>query len=715
MKISNISIKNFRRLEDISIDFEADQTIFVGPNNSGKTSATNALRLFLDKPSFSIHDFSSSRIREFNELGEKVRLEEGDDFPKIELDLWFNINPDLEYHRVASLISTVSETFDTVGIRLSFEVADKQKLVSDYQSAFLPQENGQRLKPLSHYLSLSGNLSRHYELKYYSLENTTEGEKVDALDPKDGKNAIRSLIRIDFVDAQRNINDNETSTRSNRLSAAFAAYYKKNLEQAGFNEQANQVLETNNDNLTAHYEEHFEGLMTIIRSLGVPSVNDREMRVISDLSPEMALKGNTSLFYVDPDQNHELPEAYNGLGFKNLVYMAIQISHFHLQWLKTDGVRPLCQIICIEEPEVHLHAQVQQTFIANIWKILQKASNDCGEAEIMPQLCLTTHSSHVIDTVDFSKIRYFKRCLLTSDNPETVRTMNGSKVQNLKKFKPSKDSAAGVTEDETETLNFLKKYLKLTHCDLFFADAAVLIEGTVEKLLLPSMIEKSAITLQSKYITTLEVGGAYAHRFASLLEFLGLPYLVITDLDSVNQNGSLCMADDPEVIEITSSNACLEFYLNKSKIIDLTTLTAANKTVSDGCAYITFQKSVSVREINEALEPQVLNLLGRTFEESFIYQNIDIFREKKIPFGRAFQRNQNVKQERKKIFKRITSNNFKKTEFALDIATSEENWTTPEYISEGLKWLESKLTRLPTEQQNEEQGTEAEVIEEVVV
>ena len=180
-------------------------------------------------------------------------------------------------------------------------------------------------------------------------------------------------------------------------SAAFATFYKKNLQQPDVNEAANQVIDQNNDNLTEHYKEHFKELMDVIHNLGVPSVNDRQLKLISSLSPEVALQGNTSLLYVDPDLNHELPEAYNGLGFKNLVYMAIQVSHFHLQWINTEDKRPYCQIIFIEEPEAHLHSQVQQTFIANIWEIVRKAAEDAGESDKVPQLGITTHSSHILE------------------------------------------------------------------------------------------------------------------------------------------------------------------------------------------------------------------------------------------------------------------------------------------------------------------------------
>ena len=109
----------------------------------------------------------------------------------------------------------------------------------------------------------------------------------------------------------------------------------------------------------------------------------------------------------------------------------------------------------------------------------------------------------------------------------------------------------------SESLAFLKRYLRLTHCDLFFADAAILVEGAVEKLLMPSMIERAARRLRTTYLTILEVGGAYAHRFEGLLSFLHIPYLVITDLDSVAPTGypSACRAD---VVGARTSNASLK-------------------------------------------------------------------------------------------------------------------------------------------------------------
>lgn len=44
--------------------------------------------------------------------------------------------------------------------------------------------------------------------------------------------------------------------------------------------------------------------------------------------------------------------------------------------------------------------------------------------------------------------------------------------------------------DDTDSTirTFLERYLRLTYCDLYFADATVLVEGNVERLLLPQMM-----------------------------------------------------------------------------------------------------------------------------------------------------------------------------------------------------------------------------------
>ena len=150
------------------------------------------------------------------------------------------------------------------------------------------------------------------------------------LKPSDGKRILNSLVRADFVDAQRNMNDDEEASRSSKLSTAFASFYRNNLDQADISDAAIQIIDENNEKLTRHYDEHFGSLMGVLDGLGVPAAHERRLKIISSISADVALRGSTDLIYIDAETAHELPEAYNGLGFKNLVLMAIQIRDFQI-------------------------------------------------------------------------------------------------------------------------------------------------------------------------------------------------------------------------------------------------------------------------------------------------------------------------------------------------------------------------------------------------
>ena len=82
MILSDISIRNFRRLENVSIDIEDEETIFVGPNNSGKTSATAIFRCFLGGRDFKIHDFSVAPMADFEKF---VASGDAADLPEIQV------------------------------------------------------------------------------------------------------------------------------------------------------------------------------------------------------------------------------------------------------------------------------------------------------------------------------------------------------------------------------------------------------------------------------------------------------------------------------------------------------------------------------------------------------------------------------------------------------------------------------------------------------
>jgi putative ATP-dependent endonuclease of the OLD family len=700
MKVSLVTLKNFRRLEDVEFTLETDNTIFVGPNNSGKTSVTAAFRLFFKRSDFSISDFNVACTRAFDRFGADPDFPLAD-LPKIQLDIWLDIDPkQIEFGRAFALVPNLGVEHDTVGIRLSFEAPAPEAIKNEFKAAF-PDGKG---KTLTEYLALDRNLARHFAVQYYALERGEKGDIAAALiEPEEGRRVLHGLIRLDFIDAQRNMHD-EDSARHNRLSSAFAAYYRHNLEKPAENAEATRVIDENNASLTGHYEKHFAKLLKTVAVLGVPSAHDRRLRLVSSLSPQEALQGSTELYYEDAE-NHRLPEAYNGLGFKNLVYMAIQVSHYHAQWMTTEVNKPLCQLIFIEEPEVHLHAQVQQVFIANIYRIIEETAKDAGEKLVLPQLILSTHSSHVVDTVDFEKVRYFCRCPLKFEKGNAEAPLVASKVLNLANFQASADTAITLTPAEEKgldrdgkkallatkaeqsrisNLHFLRRYIKLTHCDLFFADAAVLVEGTAEKLLMGQMIAKSAPELEFRYITVLEVGGAYAHRFVTLMAFLGIPYVVITDIDTVDAADArkACRADTPEA---HTSNASLKHFFGVKERAQLVALDTASQIVEGGRGFVTFQRPVRLK-----LDGAEVTFHGRTLEEQFVYDNLALFRINKLLTGEDFAKSADAAAISEETYKTVQSKTFKKTEFALGVALS-EGWVTPTYIADGLKWLEQKL------------------------
>jgi len=681
MQLTRYYLKNFRRLEDVEVQLNDTETVFVGPNNSGKTSATVAFKLFVTQSkSFEIHDFPAALIPSIDDFPEKSKDDQDLELPKIELDLWFSIDPDIEYGRVATLLPSLSASYSEVGIRVSNSADNPEKLLQIYEETIKQDSKSLSTRTLSEYLSEERHLTAHFSKKYYMLEKLASGYiEEHSLDKDEGRSALALLLQVDFVDAQRNISDKEDG-KSNRLSSAFSDFYAFNLEQVENDSEATAVIATNNDNLTKHYEGQFSDLLSIISKLGFPSDNDRKLKILSDLHPENALKGNTALRYIDDETDHHLPEAYNGLGFKNLVYIAIQICHFQKKWLATKEKRSLSQIIFIEEPEVHLHAQVQQTFISRVREIVKAIAKNSGYPSLQPQLLITTHSSHILDTVDFTHVRYFRRIpsKYLQSSPLKDRKV-ASEVLDLATF--------NETENKAGNLKFLSKYLRLTHCDLFFSDAAILIEGTVERLLLPEIINRSCPKLETSYITLLEVGGAYAHRFLKLLEFIGMPALIITDLDSVDpdKNRSKCIASYEKAI---TSNAALIEAFKKKKVSELHAV--ESRMIKDLTipAYISFQNPIPVGQYGEGNE-----MSPRTFEEAFIYENLGAVLSGDIEAFVAVTNEMSFDEVNLAVYEAVKNKNYKKVEFALSQLESEHLWEPPSYIVEGLNWLETVVRK----------------------
>jgi predicted ATP-dependent endonuclease of OLD family len=113
MHIKFVEIANFRKLLSIRVDLSESTTLFVGANNSGKTSAILVLRKFLSprgRP-FEIHDFTLCHWPAINAIGqqwldarakEEILVFKGADWASLvpTLDLWLQVDAgELHYVR----------------------------------------------------------------------------------------------------------------------------------------------------------------------------------------------------------------------------------------------------------------------------------------------------------------------------------------------------------------------------------------------------------------------------------------------------------------------------------------------------------------------------------------------------------------------------------------------------------------------------------------
>ena len=643
MHIETLRIRNFRRLRDVRIDLASDISIFVGANNSGKTSASHAMQLFMSasRDRFSIHDFSAESWAAIDAFGEG---QQGAVLPAISLDIWFQVEgPDL--HRVVDLLPSLAWEGNFVGIRIEFAASDPALLLANFRDArgraqanIRPGVNGgadyhPSPRTLQGYLAHNqgDKLRRDYELRYYVLDRAqfdttfqpTAGYAPLLLTPekgRGGRDILSSLLRVDFLHAQRHLSDAAGGGRAEDLSRCLSRFYERNLEKRGEDHDAIRALADSEAMLNDHLSRVFEPTLSRLGALGYPGLSNPRLLIKSALNPAtiMSSHDGARVHYAlgEPQNGVELPtlpDRYNGLGFKNLIYMVVELLDLHSQWMDIEENRPPLHLVFIEEPEAHLHAQLQQVFIRKVLDILAIEGDD--HAHYASQLVVTTHSPHILYERGFRPIRYFRR--------SSTAAAQSSEVLNLSAF---------YAQTANPTRDFLERYLKLTHCDLFFADAAVLVEGNVERLLLPQMIATAASRLQSAYLSILEIGGAFGHRFRTLIEFLGITALIVTDIDSViapadQAAGDVPVDEDDDVAAgsacmvhiadaVTSNQTLIQWLPAHRTIADLLEATPERRTqvrFEDGQALIrvTYQNQVDV-EWRDA----TVRMAGRTLEGS---------------------------------------------------------------------------------------------------
>lgn len=658
MQLSKIKIKNYRLLIDAELEVDPRTTLIVGRNNTAKTSCFSCIGKVLDGETVSFDDYPLLRREDFytkialfmekkltyEDLCKQIKIISIEFLVDYSLD-----DPDDNLGALSPFIIDVDVDTTTALIRAEYRLKSDEKtlltlLESSYykDGAFSPSEDAHKV--------LADNFGKLFGLTVYAINPNNQDDK----QVKSHKE-LHDLFPFHAIPAERVLGEDDTHKSSlGSLISGFFDMSEGDLDPEVAEEikRLRTIVEKANKNVRKQSDEILSAVVNSSIGFGYPNIEELKLGVTTQLSIDDQIKNQTKLSYISGTADESLPSSHNGLGYKNLIKMEFLLAAFARD-VEKRGVACV-PLLFIEEPESHMHPQMQTAFATYLEKFLGKLSN------VQIQTFLTSHSAHIANTIEFAKVRYAQK------------SNAGVIYKNLNTF----------AQANPDNVNFIRKYLTLTKCDLFFADKAIFVEGASERLLLPDMIEKCEATgvfgsgkypLSAQYYTLIEIGGAYAHKFIPFIEFLGVPCLILTDLDSVadriSKGGKVVKKSVVVSQGETTSNETIKWWIRRNKglpendtsKIDLTVITSMSPDdKTRGKCHIEFQTAEN-------------GLCGHSLEEAV--RNVN---RKHYDLGDSTS-------EEDLEFKGKS-----KTDFSLDLICECADYCVPAYIKSGLTWLNNQ-------------------------
>ena len=196
-----------------------------------------------------------------------------------------------------------------------------------------------------------------------------------------------------------------------------------------------------------------------------------------------------------------LSESSQGLGYSNLIYIHLQLVKFKK---KIDPL--IVNFFVIEEPESHMHPQMQNVFAQYLFKYYKE--------ECQMQGMLTTHSHEVVRTASIPQLRVLRQL-----SPLQC------KLFDLHEF-------YDTLQTDKDLLEFYDWFYAVNFPDIVFADKIILYEGDTERMLIKKILQLAEFeALRNQYVSFVQVGGAYGYKYCPIISFLGIKSVIITDLD----------------------------------------------------------------------------------------------------------------------------------------------------------------------------------------
>lgn len=250
--------------------------------------------------------------------------------------------------------------------------------------------------------------------------------------------------------------------------------------------------------------------------------------------------------------------ADNGLGYNNLLYIAVILAA-----IESDDTVPLT-VVLIEEPEAHLHPQLQSRLLEYLKKLTSKKT----------QVIVTTHSPQFASAAELHRLTVLAKC----------EEGQGAQARHLSELPLDKKEFA-----------HLGRFLDVTKSALLFAEAVILVEGIAEQLVIPELAKRLDVSLSEQGIQVVSVDGLAFTPFVKLFGPKGLrgKCAIVSDSDPrTDKQGNL--------IPVSAVAEGLKTFESVQHKVQL-----AAKTFEWDLAFANFESKELILEALKEVRPQV--------------------------------------------------------------------------------------------------------------
>lgn len=478
MYISKLIINNFRIFKEQEIEFNEKINVIIGPNNSGKSTVLNALGILFNKRShLSIDDFHKN-------IDLKILSSNP---PKIKITAIISQSSnEKKFSEEMIPISTwLTEITDKYEARLTYEFFLPEKYESEYKEKF---ERYNIKDDIDYWNFLEKEFIKKYIFKIYGgneeFKNVAEWSDLSKFD-------------FQFLSSIRDVEKDLSTGKKTLLKEVlefFTDYDIKENFELDNNEKTEIIMEkskefaTQSDKLFNLLDKRLEsGKKEILKYINETGVS------IDNISPDFIGKISEKDFYthmfliIDTENNIKLPVELNGLGYNNLLYISLILAKIQKD-SKIDYLGDNAKsysILAIEEPEAHLHPNMQYKFL----KFLKE-----NQKENVNQIFITSHSPNITSAVEL-------------DNLIVLNKLEQEIIVNY----PYK---AFINDKSSK--KYIERFLDVTKSDMFFAKKLIFVEGLVEQLLIPIFSKYKNYDLFDHHISIINVNGRYFDPFLKL-------------------------------------------------------------------------------------------------------------------------------------------------------------------------------------------------------